>query len=386
MLFSKMMKTIKDIEYFEGVRILMRVDYNVPVRNGVVADDFRIRAVMPTIKFLQSKGAKVVLISHIESIDDGKPTLESVAKHMEKLGEKVIFIKDLKKAADIIDNQMKNGDCALLENLRFSDGEKKNDKDFAKSLASLADIYINEAFPVSHRAHASVVGIPQFLPSYAGFQFEIEVANLSRAFKPSHPFLFILGGAKFESKIPLLEKLMDIADDVFVGGALANDFFKAKGYEMGKSLVSEGNFDLSKFLDNKKVLIPIDIVNQNRDVSHPGKLSKDDKIMDAGPKTMEILKEKVSQAKFILWNGPLGLYEDGYRGATLELAKIIGAATIKSVNEVQSIIGGGDTLAAVAELGIEKEFTFVSTGGGAMLDFLAKGTLPGIEALEKCSL
>lgn len=374
------MKTIRDIEYFEGVRILVRVDFNVPVKNSVVVNDFRIRSAMLTIKSLQEKGAKVILISHIESIDGSNPTLEPIANHMIKLGEKITFIKDIKKAHDIIDIQMNNGQCVLLENLRFSEGEKGNDLKFVKELASLGDIFVNEAFPCSHRKHASIVGIPQFLPSYAGFQFEKEIVNLSRAFMPSHPFLFILGGAKFETKIPLLEKLMNVVDTVFIGGALASDFFKEKGYEIGQSLISEGDFNLSRFVNNPKLVLPIDVIDQNHEIKSPESLSKDDKIMDIGPKTLETLKEKIDQASFILWNGPLGLYEDGYKGPTLETAKAIG-----KVQHAQSIIGGGDTLAVVAELGIEKEFSFVSTGGGAMLDFLATGTLPGIEALEKSS-
>ena len=200
----KSMKTIRDIEYFEGARILMRVDFNVPIKGGVITDDFRIRVVVPTIKFLQSKGAKVILISHIETNEGENISLKPVADHLNKLGVATIFIQNLKNAHEFIENELSNGGVALLENLRFSEGEKKNDTKFAKELASLGDIFVNEAFPCSHRAHASIVGISRFLPSYAGFQFEKEVMNLSRAFNPARPFFFILGGAKFETKIPLL--------------------------------------------------------------------------------------------------------------------------------------------------------------------------------------
>ncbi len=376
------MKTIRDIEYFEGVRILMRVDFNVPMENGNITDDFRIRTALPTVKFLQEKGAKVILISHLESSDGQNLTLEPVWDHMNMLGMVgMTFIKDLKKAHEIIENQIANGGCVLLENLRFSEGEKSNNKKFTEELASLGDIFVNEAFSVSHREHASIVGIPTILPSYVGFLFENEVLNLSRAFKPDHPFLFILGGAKFETKIPLLEKFLDVADTVFVGGALANDFFKAKGYEIGQSRVSEGDFDFAEFLNSAKLMIPVDITNQRDEVKLPENVTENDKIIDAGPTTLGILKEKVNQAKFILWNGPLGLFEEGFKGSTLELARIIGDAT-RDDKTVQSILGGGDTLAALEELHIENKFTFVSTGGGAMLDFLAKGTLPGISALE----
>lgn len=377
------MRTIRDISHLEGVRVLVRADFNVPLRNNAVADDFRIRTTLPTIEFLRKKGAKIILVSHVESNDGGNPSLEPVAKHLEKLDGRVVFIKDIKNAHAIIENEIKNGECALLENLRFFEGEKNNDPKFAEQLASLADVYVNDAFSVSHREHASVVGVPEYIPGYAGLQFEKEITNLSKAFQPSHPFLFILGGAKFETKLPLLNKFRDSADTVFVGGALATDFYKKKGYEIGVSLTSKGDVDLSSFMNDPKIVLPADIVNEKKEEKSAEALSPTDKIMDAGPKTVEILKKLIGEAKFILWNGPLGLYEDGYRGPTLELAKMIGEATERGV---ETIVGGGDTLAAIATLGMQDKFTFISTGGGAMLDFLAKGTLPGIEALDRSSL
>lgn len=373
------MKTIRDIEHIEGVRVLVRVDFNVPIANGKVADDFRIRMAFPTIDFLHKKGAKVILVSHLESTDHDNPTLEPVAKHLQQLGVPVVFVKEYKKAAEIIEH-IKNGDCVLLENLRFFDGEKDNDPKFAAELASLADIYVNDAFPVSHREHASIVGLPKLIPGYAGLQLEKEILNLSKVFSPSHPFLFILGGAKFETKLPLLEKFMSIADIVFVGGALATDFYKEKGYEVGKSRVSEDGFHLERFMSDPKLIIPVDVLNQKNETRAADGLKPDDIVMDDGPKTMGMLRDQIQKANFILWNGPLGMYEGGYRGATLELARLVAERT--SHKGVESIVGGGDTLAAIAQLGIEDKFTFISTGGGAMLDFLAKGTLPGIEALD----
>lgn len=406
------MKNIQDIPHLEGVRVLVRVDFNVPMKNGVVSDDHRIRMALPTIDFLKKKGAKVILASHLEISDGirnmakkddnlrtngggksaGVPSLEPIAKCLVGLGVPVSFLKDFRKANGFIDNELKPGECVLLENLRFFEGEKANDKGFGKDLSSLADIYVNEAFSVSHREHASIVGLPKFLQSYAGLQFEREIANLSEVFHPEHPFLFILGGAKFETKLPLLEKFADIADTVFVGGALANDLYKEKGYEVGKSLVSPEHLDLKPLLNSPKLVLPIDVVNEKNETRAADGLKSDEKIVDAGPKTLESLKAKIASAKLILWNGPLGLYEGGYKGPTLELAKMIADRTVATVPggekesgdaRVQSIVGGGDTLAAISELGIEDEFTFVSTGGGAMLEFLAKGTLPGIEALEK---
>jgi len=374
------MKTLTDIPHLQGVKVLVRADFNVPIQKGEVADDYRIRMALPTIGFLRKKGAKVILISHLESADGGNPSLEPVARSLSKLDGEAMFIKDWKKAHQMIENGLKDGECALLENLRFFDGEKENDPNFAAQMASLADIYVNEAFSVSHREHASVVGVPKLMPSYAGIQMEKEVAALSKAFSPAHPFLFILGGAKFETKLPLLSKFLTIADAVFVGGALANDLYKQRGYEVGTSLVSKEEIDLSAFARDPKVIVPSDIVNQEKEVKTADMLTPADKIMDSGPETIKALRETVMKSKFILWNGPLGLYEDGYRGPTLDLAKVIAEATEK--NGAESIVGGGDTLAAISTLGLEDKFTFISTGGGAMLDFLAKGTLPGIEALD----
>jgi len=373
------MKSLKEIEHLQGVRVLVRADFNVPIKNGAVADDTRIKAALPTIDYLRAKGAKVILMSHLESNDHEDLSLQPVADRLNKLGTQVMFVKNIRAARDLIEQELANGQCMLLENLRFFEGEKTNDQKFAKELASLGDIYVNEAFPVCHREHASIVSVPKFLPSYAGFQLEREVVNLSKAFDPAHPFLFILGGAKFETKLPLLAKFLGVADTVFVGGALANDFFKAMGYEVGQSLLSKEEFDLKAFISSPKLLLPVDIVDQNKDVKRASGLSKDEKIMDSGPKTVAALEEKINAARFILWNGPLGMYEEGFKGPTMELAKMIGAATSRGTT---TIVGGGDTIAAIADLGIDDQFTFISTGGGAMLDFLAKGTLPGVEALE----
>ena len=372
------MNTLKAIQYFRGVKILVRVDFNVPIKNGFVSDDFRIKTALPTINLLSAHGAKVIMISHLETNDGSNPSLEPIANHLNKIGRPVTFISNLKEAPRLIDN-LKDGGCILLENIRFFDGEKTNDKNFSKELASLADIYVNEAFSACHREHASIVGVPKLLPSYAGLQLEKEVAALSKAFSPSHPFLFILGGAKFDTKLPLVQKFIRSADNIFIGGALANDFFKAKGYEIGVSLISKGDLDLKPLLKEKKILIPTDVIDQNHKNREANALTKADKIMDAGSASVEALKKIILKAKFILWNGPLGLYEDGYQGATLELAKAISEATGKGA---ETIIGGGDTLAAVSAQGLNEHFSFISTGGGAMLDFLAKGTLPGIDALN----
>jgi 3-phosphoglycerate kinase len=358
------MKYLREMGDLKDVKVLMRVDFNVPVQNNIIVDDFRIRKTIPTINFLLEKGANIILISHIETKDN--PALKPIAEYLIKHGIECVFEENYKKALDFKNYQGKK--IILLENLRKYEGEKKNDKKFAKELASLADIYVNEAFPVSHREHASVCAITEFIPSYAGLQFEKEINNLSSAFSPEHPFLFILGGAKFETKLPLLEKFINIADRIFVGGALANNFFKEQGKDIGSSLVSPLNYNLSRFTDTNKIFLPVD------------SLKEGDAVMDCGMKTVELLKNEIEKVKYILWNGPLGAYETGYKASTLRLAQIIAEATDRGV---KTIVGGGDTIATIAELSIEDKFTFVSTGGGAMLDFLAKGTSPGVEALEK---
>src|SRR3989344_104043 len=344
------MKSVNEIKNLEGVKALVRVDFNVPVVDGHVVEDFRIRKTLPLINHLYEKGAQIILISHIETKEN--PTLRPVAEHLKKLGIDCYFEKNYKKTLG------NNTRVILLENLREYEGEKKNDKKFARELASLGDIYINEAFAVSHREHASVCAITEFLPSYAGLQFEDEIKHLCTAFDPSHPSLFILGGAKFDTKLPLIEKFLPLSDKIFIGGALANDFFKEKGINIGKSLISDIQPDLSRFINNEKILLPVDTV------------LKDTAIMDAGVKSIEMLKNEINNSKYVLWNGPLGAYEAGYKNATLELARLLALATKKGV---KTIVGGGDTLATIAELKLEDSFTFVSTGGGAMLDFLAYG-------------
>jgi len=340
-------KTILEAGDLEGRRVLVRVDWNVPIENGEVADDFRIKKSLPTIEYLIKAGAKIILISHHDTETE---TLRVVYEYVKNILP-ITFCEP--------------SDLILLENLFMDKGEKENSRDFAVKLASQADIFVNEAFSESHREYASVVGLPKLLPSYAGLQFNEEVKQLSSAFYPKHPFLLILGGAKFETKFPLLDKFLNIADSVFVGGALANGFLEEQGVDIGSSLVPIKDFNLKEKFQSGKIILPTDTVLDGS------------KIVDVGPKTIENLKNKINEAKFILWNGPLGEFERGYKNGTLELAKLIASSN------KETILGGGDTLSAIKELGIMDKFGFVSTGGGAMLDFLATGTLPGIEALKK---
>jgi phosphoglycerate kinase len=373
------MRSIKQIKNIKGKTVLMRVDFNVPILNGKVEDDFRIKKALPSIKFLRAHGAKIILIAHLGK---GGDTLAPVAKVLNKF-VKVKFVPEVIGAeATKIAAEMKNGEVIMLENLRNDKGEKECNEFFAMNLAKLADIYVNEAFSVSHREDASIVLLPKLMPPYAGFQLEDEVKNLSRAFeKPKHPFLFILGGAKFSTKMPLIQKYLKLADQVFIGGALADDFLKAKGYEVGRSLVDDANYNIKKFLKNKKLILPSDVVvrNQNKSSKLVNKkvsdVKKDENIFDVGKESVASLAPIIKKSKLILFNGPLGKYEEGGGVSTKEVLKLI------AHSRAESIIGGGDTVALINEMKMEKEFSFVSTGGGATLDFLANGTLPGIKAL-----
>lgn len=361
-------KSIKEAGNLKGKRVMVRVDFNVPVQDGKIVDDLRIRVAMPTIEYLKSEGAKVILISHIET--KGNPTLEPIA---ERMGVKLV--KDFMNWVP----DMQDGDVVLFENLRSNAGEKANDPEFAKVLANYADIYVNDAFPVCHREHSSVVGIPKLLPHYAGLQLLKEIENLSAFFNPAHPFIFILGGAKFETKLPLIEKFSNTADYIFVGGALMNDVFKMKGYEVGKSLVSnlEDNKESMKdILADQRIILPTDVVVDSGRVSDVRGVTKEETIMDVGPVSIDAFADKIKTAKFILWNGPLGLYEKGFKDQTLKLAKLIAESGAKSA------VGGGDTVAAIESLKVENPNVFISSGGGAMLEFLEEETLVGVEALK----
>lgn len=270
------------------------------------------------------------------------------------------------------------GSVIIFENLRRHEGEEKNDPEFAKHLASFGDIYINDSFPECHRKHASIVGIPEILPSFAGRQLIQEITNLSKSFNPEHPFLFILGGAKVETKLPLINNFLDNADNIFIGGILANDFLKTMNLETGKSALSNQTVP-KELLDNKKIILPTDIVvdrgGKKENISHDAVL-ENDRIFDIGRKSVEDVCYLIKKAKFILWNGPVGFCEGGFCDGTESIANAI--ADSKAV----SIVGGGDTLASVSDE-VQAKMTFISTGGGAMLDYLANGNIPGVEALEK---
>lgn len=371
------MRTIKDCGDIKGKTVLLRADFNVPIQDGQVVDSFRITKTLPTISLLLEKEAHIIIISHCEGKDS--TTLKPVFNFLKQYFPSLSFIEDPFSEAGA--KELKEGlarGIVLIENIRNWKGEKDNDDGFARKLASLGEIFILDAFGASHRKHASIVGVPKYLPSYSGLLLEEEFRFLSKSFDPNRPFLFILGGAKFETKMPLIEKFFKKADMVFVGGALVNNFFKERGFNVGQSLISSGNFNLKQFSPDR-LFVPIDVVVKSKSSSRNAKISdidNDEIIMDAGPETLGLLQKLIWKSEFIVWNGPLGNYELGFTKATEELAKAI------AQSKRDSVVGGGDTLAAIGKLNLFKKLSFVSTGGGAMLDFLANETLPGIEALK----
>lgn len=377
------MKTVRSLRNLENVPVLVRAALNVPVEGGKVANTFRLRRALPTIHYLQKRDARVILIGHLG--DSGTESLLPVVEALREWIPDIQYVP-VSTGAEVhrAVGELLPGKVLVLENLRRHKGEKENDGSFAKSLASLAAYFVQDSFDVCHREHASVVGVPKFLPSVAGFLVEEEVKALTKALRPKKPSLAIIGGAKFSTKEPVVKTLLKRYDKVFVGGALGNDFIGALGFSVGKSLVSHAEpTAIQKLLKNKHLSAPLDVITAvpgtKTGMGTPRELSDiplDEAILDDGPKTVTFLTRTIGKAGTVLWNGPLGNYENGFTESTKKLAKAI--AQSKAI----SIVGGGDTVAAIEELHLEKGISFISTGGGAMLDFLAHGTLPGLQALR----
>lgn len=366
-------------EQFKGKHVLLRADFNLPLTSsGEVADVFRVKQGWRTVQYLAERGARVIIVSHIGR--DPEESLEPVSRAMKAFGS-VVFIPDIVGyVAQSSVAAMKDGQIIMLENLRRDPRESTNDEGFAKELAHHADVYVNDSFAVDHREHASIVGVPKILPHYAGLLLRDEVEHIDAARAPKHPSFAILGGAKFETKAPLIALLLERYDKVFITGALANDVFKAKGLPIGTSLVS-AELPSPEILNNPHFVAPIDVTVEQPDkqarTKKPEEVLPDDKIVDIGPETLALIAPLIREANFILWNGPTGLYEDGYVHWTHAIAERI------AESNGQKVIGGGDTIAVIEKSGIpESKLGFLSTGGGAMLEYLLKGTLPAIEALK----
>ncbi len=371
------LRSVETLTQLYGMRVIVRASLDVPIQNGIVQNNFRVVHAIPTIKYLIQLGARVIILTHVgrDPKNSTLPLLASLEKYIPvSYASGVIHEDVLGKIA-----HMKEGTALLLENVRSYKEEEENDDDFAKMLASYADFYVNDAFAVSHRAHASIVGISKYIPSFAGITFMKEYSELKKVLTPEHPSLFILGGAKYETKAPLIDAYSQTYSHTFIGGALANDFLKGKGYEVGTSLVSDIDLANNSILMKENILLPVDVLavkeNISREVTSNG-VKEDESILDVGQKTIEMLAPYIRDAKTILWNGPVGYYESHGEG-TKAIAKLI------AESDAFSVVGGGDTVAAIESLGLEEKFGFLSTAGGAMLEFLEKKTLPGITALQK---
>ena len=389
-------KSVRDVD-LKGKRVFCRVDFNVPMQDGQITDETRIQAALPTIQYLQEQGAKVILASHL-----GRPKgtvveelrLTPVAKRLsEKLGQEV------KKADEAygdsvkaLISEMNEGDVLLLENVRFYPGEEKNDPELAKQFADLADIYVNDAFGAAHRAHASTEGIAHHLPAVSGFLMDKELATIGKALsKPERPFTAIIGGAKVKDKIGVIDHLLDIVDNLIIGGGLAYTFIKAQGHEIGQSLLEEDKIDLAKsFIEKAKekgvnFYMPIDAVIADRFAEDANaknvsieEIPADWQALDIGPKTAELYADVIQKSKLVIWNGPMGVFEfDPFANGTKAVAE-----SLAQSKDTYSIIGGGDSAAAVEKFHLADQMSHISTGGGASLEFMEGKELPGVTALN----
>jgi phosphoglycerate kinase len=385
-------KTIEDIDVTEK-KVLVRVDFNVPIKDGKVGDDTRIQAALPTLHYLLDHQATLILCSHL-----GRPkgevkqefSLKPVADHLSLvLGQPVKFVTDcIGPIAEQAVEELSPGDILLLENTRFHTGEKKNDPAMAKQLADLADLYVNDAFGSAHRAHASTEGVAQYLPSVAGYLMEKEIIYLGKAIAdPARPFIAILGGAKISDKIGVIRNLLDKTDQIMIGGGMANTFFKAHGYPVGDSLVEDDSLDIARELielADHRLRLPVDVVIGDKFeadsellVMSMGPIPDGWRILDIGPETVKTFGKPISEARTIVWNGPMGVFEfPRFAEGTIGLAKAVARSN------ATSIIGGGDSVAAVKQAGLADKITHISTGGGASLEMLEGKVLPGMAALE----
>jgi len=389
-MFNK--KTVRDIDV-KGKRVLVRVDYNVPIKEGKVGDDTRIRAAMPTLNYLLDHGAAVILFSHLgrpKGGPDPKFSLKPVAEYLSQLtGKPVIFAEDCVGAtAEAAAKALKPGGILLLENTRFHPEEEKNDLGLAKKMASLADVYVNDAFGSAHRAHSSTEGVAHFLPAVAGFLMEEEIKYLGQAIAdPKKPFVAILGGAKISDKIGVIRNLLAKADQVLIGGGMANTFFKAQGYPVADSLVEDEALDTARELlqmGGNHLRLPVDMIVADKFDAEAawktmpmGPVPDGWRIMDIGPETVSAYAKTIAGAGTVVWNGPMGVFEfPNFAKGTVGVAKAV------AVSKAISIIGGGDSVAAVTGAGLTDRITHISTGGGASLEMLEGLVLPGLAALQ----
>lgn len=371
------MKKITDLTDLRGKRVIVRASLNIPLENGLIRNAFRLKRALPTLRYLHEQGAKTIIIGHIgrKPEETLKPIFDALEKDFPIHWGGVITSDTFKDRALLI----AEGAFLMAENLRQDEREEENDIEFATYMAQFGDVYVNDAFAEAHREHASLSALAKLLPAYAGLNLLQEVQELQKVMVPHHPSLFMLGGAKFETKMPLVEKYLDVYDNVFIAGALANDVFKALGYEVGESLVSDVSIAGAAFLKSEKLIIPVDVMVQGPNgirTCVPDKVRPDEKIYDCGAATTALLATYIEKAATILWNGPFGNYEAGFKESTETTMKNLAAS------HAFSVVGGGDTVAAIEELGLNDKIGFVSIGGGAMLTYLEDGRTPVLDLLN----
>lgn len=393
-----MKQTIKDVE-FKGKTVLVRADFNVPLQDGEITNDKRIKAALPTIQYIIDAGGKVILFSHLGRVkteeDLEELSLLPVAKRLSELLDKDVFFVNATRGEELESSieDLNEGDVLLVENTRFEDldgkKESKNDPELGKYWASLGDVIVNDAFGTAHRSHASNVGISEHLPAVSGFLIEKEIDFLGEAvLNPKRPLVAILGGAKVSDKITVIESLLEKADKILIGGGMANTFLRAQGYDTGKSLVEEDKLDLAKSLLEKgkdKLVLPVDVVaakefsnDSEHAVRDASEIEADEMALDVGPKTVELFEEVLKDAKTVVWNGPMGVFEmSNFAQGTIKVCE-----SLAKLEDAITIIGGGDSATAAEQLGFEEDFSHISTGGGASLEFLEGKELPGIKALN----
>ena len=366
---------ISNYSAFNGKRVLIRLDLNVPIdESGKILNTNRIDSTIETLKLLSTNGAKTIILAHL---GEGKQSLSVISEYMSTAIPFFNFEKSLDK--EIIKNRVGNlpkGDILLLENTRMFEGEIENTRELSVFLSSLGEIYINNAFSVSHRKHASVVGLPEFSLSYFGPLFEKEVNNLSKALKPKHPSILILGGAKISTKLPLIKHYLDLGIFVFIGGAMVHNIFLTRGYSIGNSFFNKEYTIPDDVLNHPNLIIPTDVIMDDGQTYRLKDIPKDKKIVDCGKETLLNLKKKMEPMNTIIMNGPVGLYEEGWKYGTEMILTMM-----SEQKGAFTIVGGGDTITVLDSLPEKLHFNFISLGGGAMLDFLANGSLPGIDAV-----
>jgi len=380
-------KSIRQIKNLRGKTVFLRVDLNAPIKNRKVKDDYKIIMILPTIRFLLRHDCRLIVATHLDKGLTAKPLAKRLSELLDK---KIIFVGDClgNKVVKAVE-QAKTGDIVLLENLRFDKREEKNDKKFAKSLARQADIYVNDAFAVSHRNHASVSAIKRYLPSYVGLLLEKEVLNLERVLKPKQPLISIIGGAKIETKIALINNLAKKSERILIGGALANNFIAAHGFKIGKSLADKESISLAAVLAKKykNILLPVDVLvakktsSANFQVKPVNQVKAGEIILDIGPRTVKLFANFIKEANTIIWNGPLGFFENAhFKHGTLAVARLVAT---RSTGQAYGVAGGGETIEALRLTKMENYVDWLSTGGGAMLSFLGGEAMPGLRGLVK---